>query len=328
MMDVVALGESLIDFTPAGQNELGMERFSCNPGGAPANVLAMNAKLGGKTAFIGKVGEDRFGHFLADTMQNVGIDLSGLVYTKEAHTTLAFVHLNASGDRSFSFFRNPGADILLRAEEIPQTLLSQCRVFHFGSVSLTDEPVRSATIAAAQEAKKQGAIISYDPNYRPALWQQESEAVEIMRSMCPLADLIKVSDEEMTLITGETSAAKGAQALLAFGASLVIITGGEKGCYFATPACSGFVPAYQVPVADTTGSGDAFVGALLYRLQNVPKAQLKALDEETLTEHIRFASAAGGLTATVRGAIPAMPTEAEILRCMEQTPVRTERLIL
>lgn len=213
MFDIVALGESLIDFTPSGENSQGMALFARNPGGAPANVLAMAAKLGGKTAFIGKVGDDAFGAFLKKTMEDAGVDVRGLRMTREYPTTLAFVQLTPEGDRSFTFYRKPGADVMLAPAEVDRALLRDCRIFHFGSVSLTDEPCRTATLEAAREAKAAGAMISYDPNYRPFLWDSAERAREALLAALPLADIVKVSEEEMELLTGEVQLAAGADAL-------------------------------------------------------------------------------------------------------------------
>ena len=319
MFDLVALGETLIDFTPSGTNEQGMTLFARNPGGAPANVLAMNAILGGKTAFIGMVGQDAFGDFLESTMQKAGIDVSGLVRSKDAPTTLAFVQLDEKGDRSFSFYRKPGADVCLAPEDVDVDLLTGCRVFHFGAVSLTDEPARSATLFAAKEAKKAGALISFDPNYRPPLWESEGAARQAMTEALPLADILKVSDEEAALLTGTTAIEQAGRALLDAGAALVLITGGEKGAFFMTDNVMGAAPAFAVNAVDTTGSGDAFVGALLYRLRGLDREAIGALSREELTDAVTFASAAGGLTAEKKGAIPAMPGGAAIEECIKNT---------
>lgn len=224
MFDIVALGESLIDFTPSGENSQGMALFARNPGGAPANVLAMAAKLGGKTAFIGKVGDDAFGAFLKKTMEDAGVDVRGLRMTREYPTTLAFVQLTPEGDRSFTFYRKPGADVMLAPAEVDRALLRDCRIFHFGSVSLTDEPCRTATLEAAREAKAAGAMISYDPNYRPFLWDSAERAREALLAALPLADIVKVSEEEMELLTGEVQLEAGADALASRGAALVLVT--------------------------------------------------------------------------------------------------------
>ncbi len=312
MYDIVALGECLIDFAPMGKNDQGMPMFAQNPGGAPANVLAMYKKLGGSAAFIGKVGQDDFGDFLADTLRSAGIDCTGLLRDDEIPTTLAFVQLDAAGDRSFTFYRKPGADIRLTEDELPDTLLAGCRTFHFGSVSLTDEPCRSATLSAATRAKAAGATISYDPNYRPFLWPDEAKAKAEMLAALPLANLVKVSEEEMVLLTSETDLAKGAAILAAQGASLVVITRGALGCYYHTASCCGAVPTFAIDAVDTTGSGDAFWGNLLYELAEIPLAALAALPQETLHAIMARSNTAGTLTATKKGAIPAMPSKSEI----------------
>lgn len=316
MFDVVALGESLIDFTPCGINEMGMQLFARNPGGAPANVLAMYAKLGGKTAFIGKVGADDFGVFLKTAIQTAGIDVSGLLQTQEAPTTLAFVQLNERGDRSFTFYRKPGADICLKADEVKEELLQNCRVFHFGSVSLTDEPCRTATLSAAKKAKASGAVISYDPNYRPLLWSSEKVATSRMLEVLPLADILKVSEEEMVLLTGETARDKGAIKLAQYGAVLVIVTLGSEGAFYYAPCGCGKLQTYDVKTVDTTGAGDAFWGALLYCLAGKNKEDLGSISKEELEKAVDFANAAGSLTTTTKGAIPAMPTLSQINNCM------------
>ena len=320
MFDVVALGESLIDFTPSGVNELGMQLFACNPGGAPANVLAMNAKLGGKTAFIGKVGDDSFGRFLKSTMEEAGIQVSGLRLSPTANTTLAFVQLDDQGDRSFSFYRKPGADICLSREEVDQNLLKNCKIFHFGSVSLTDEPSRGATLFGAEQAKAAGAVISYDPNYRPLLWETPELAQTMMLKALPLADIVKVSEEEMELLTGETDLTTGAKKLARHGAALVLVTLGPKGAFYYTGQASGRVPAYDVATIDTTGAGDAFLGALLFRIGGRPLEELRRLSCNEWQEIIAFSNAAGSLTTAQKGGIPAMPNREQMDACMREVP--------
>ncbi len=313
MYDVISLGELLIDFTPNGTNELGMKLFSQNPGGAPANVLAMFTKLGGKTAFIGKVGKDEFGQFLTRTISNAGIDTTNLVYSTDIPTTIAFVHLDETGNRSFSFYRKPGADITLEEKEVDEVLLRNCGIFHFGSVSLTDEPSREATKRSAQKAKAAGALISFDPNYRPLLWQDEEAAIEQIKDVLPLVDILKVSDDELPLLTGETDLDKGADLLLSYGASLVTVTLGAKGSFCKNAVASQQRPAYDVPVVDTTGAGDAFCGAMLYFIRDKSKAQLRAMQAIELGDMLTLANVAGSLTVTKKGAIPAMPTKNEIM---------------
>lgn len=315
MYDVVALGESLIDFTPSGKNDLGMSLFACNPGGAPANVLAMNTKLGGKTAFIGKVGKDDFGQFLKSSMVQAGIDVSALVMTGEVNTTLAFVQLNEKGDRSFSFYRKPGADICLRTDEVNRTLLQNCKIFHFGSVSLTDEPCRSTTLEAAKIAKASGAIISFDPNYRPLLWDDENRAKTEILNALPLADLVKISEEEMTLLTSETDLKAGAKKLARYGAALVMVTLGPKGAFYDTENVCGTVPTYDVETVDTTGAGDAFWGTLLHCIRGKTLAELRALPNTEWKRITALSNAAGSLTTIKKGAIPAMPTLQQVEEC-------------
>ena len=201
MFDVVALGESLIDFTPNGTNAQGIELFARNPGGAPANVLAMNARLGGKTAFIGKVGKDGFGDFLRQTLVESSIDVSGLVIDEKIPTTLAFVQLDSKGDRSFTFYRNPGADVMLTSAEVNRNLIDDAAIFHFGSVSLTADPSRTATLEAARYARQQGKLVSFDPNYRPLLWEHPADAVVQMQEGVKLADLLKKCSLSQTKAT-------------------------------------------------------------------------------------------------------------------------------
>lgn len=310
--DVAALGELLIDFTPAGVSEQGTALLERNAGGAPANVLAMLARLGKKTAFIGKVGRDSFGLFLKKTLEDSGIDVSGLVVSDTEPTTLAFVTLDDQGERSFDFYRSGSADVMLRAEEVPVQLLEGCRIFHFGSVSMTDEPARAATLYAARQAKTMGKLVSYDPNFRPALWKNREEAVEAMRSGLAFADIVKVSDEEVELLTGQTDFAAGAQALVDGGAKLALVTAGERGCWYAAACGAGYVPSIRVDAVDTTGAGDTFLGALLSGVLDCG-CPVEDIVEDKLREIIRFANVAGALCTAGRGAIAAMPSREQVL---------------
>ena len=321
MFDVVALGESLIDFTPNGTNAQGIELFARNPGGAPANVLAMNARLGGKTAFIGKIGKDGFGDFLRQTLVESGIDVSGLVVDEKIPTTLAFVQLDSKGDRSFSFYRNPGADVLLTSAEVSRALIDNAAIFHFGSVSLTADPSRTATLEAAQYARQKGKLVSFDPNYRPLLWEHPADAVEQMQKGVTLADLLKVSEEEMQLITNESDLAHGSKALLEMGPSLVLVSLGAKGAYYRNAVGAGYIPTYDVPTVDTTGAGDAFMGAVHYQLKGKSADELCIIPASELEAIIRFGNAAGSLTTTKGGAIPAMPSMEKIQNCLASTPL-------
>lgn len=311
MGDLVALGELLIDFTPAGRSASGNLLLEANPGGAPANVLAALTRLGGGGAFIGKVGDDHFGHFLAEVLRAHNIDTSGLRFSTDAQTTLAFVHLDENGDRSFSFYRRPGADTRLRVEDLDLGLIDGARVFHFGSLSLTHEPARSATLAAAAYARERGRVVSYDPNWRPPLWESESAAKEGMRLGLRYADLVKLSDDELALLTGETDLERGSARLAEQGIGLVIVTLGPKGCYYRFSRGEGYLPAFEVTAVDTTGAGDAFLGGLLYQCCRRERT-LTELDSSELDSILTFANAVGALCVTKRGAIPAMPSMDEV----------------
>ena len=311
MFDVTALGEVLIDFTPCGVSEAGMALFEQNPGGAPANVLAAVSNLGQKPAFIGKVGDDMHGALLKDTLDRIGVDTSGMVVDPNYFTTLAFVSLK-NGERSFSFARKPGADTQLTSEEINLDVVRNTKIFHCGSLSLTDEPARSATFFAVKEAKAAGAVISYDPNYRALLWKSEEEAVKYMRSMIPYADIMKISDEETVLLSGKSDPKEAAEVLLDQGVDCVIVTLGKDGALLKTKQVEVQVKGKDRKPVDTTGAGDSFWGGILSRLalNNVKPADLTAAQAE---EYLKFANAVAGLCVEKRGAIPAMPTLEQVM---------------
>ena len=319
--ELTALGELLIDFTPAGKSPKGMDLYERNPGGAPANVLAAYTKLGGRTAFIGKVGDDAFGHFLADTVTGYGINTDNLLFDNDVPTTLAFVTLDDKGDRSFSFYRKPGADIMLRPDEVNKILLESTDIFHFGSVSMTDDPSYAATIQSAEHARKNGAITSFDPNYRPLLWKNESEAVLRMTEGLRCADIVKVSDEEMLLLTGTDDLIKGAESILDYGSAIVFISMGAKGSFCATKNHSVKLETYDVKTIDTTGAGDAFLGAILHRFHGKSLGYIKDISLEEMTDILDYANAAGSVTTTRTGAAVAVPTEAEIKECRRSVPL-------
>jgi fructokinase len=316
MYDVCALGELLIDFTPSGLNEEGMCLFARNPGGAPANVLVQLGRLGGKGAFIGKVGEDDFGRFLDRVLQENGVDTAGLIRSPEYNTTLAFVHLNPRGDRSFSFYRRQGADLMLGFEEVNRSLIDNSRIFHFGAVSITGEPCRTTVRRAAEYARERGKILSCDPNYRPLLWKDEAEAFREISALIPFADILKVSEEELALLAGGRDLEKGAALLAAKGPAVVLVTLGPEGAFYyrgGSEPLRGTLPAYSaVKTIDTTGAGDSFFGAFLYRLREKSKADLRVMAKAELEEAVDFANAAGSLTTAKKGAIPAMPGTGEI----------------
>jgi len=313
-MDVIALGELLIDFTPHGHSEQGQPLFERNPGGAPANVLAALAKLGRETAFIGTVGNDAFGRYLADTLADAGINVDQLQYTDDAQTTLAFVHLDESGDRSFTFYRKPGADQLLDAKAIDLDLVGGAKLFHFGSISMTHEPSRTATLAAAAAARSQGVPVSFDPNLRMSLWEDAEQAKAAILEGMAFADVAKVSEEELVFLTG-TSELNGGSALLMekYGIKLLLVTLGPEGSFCRAVDADGSIltarhAGFRVEAVDTTGAGDAFLGGVLHRLLDEMHPANPVWTEEKLTRLLAFANAMGALTATGKGAIPSLPT--------------------
>jgi fructokinase len=307
MFDVVALGELLIDFTPAGNTKEGLPLFEQNPGGAPANVLVALSKLGRKCAFLGMVGNDQFGTFLRDTLVGHNLDVTGLRFSATVGTTLAFVHLLANGERSFSFYRNPGADMMLRPEDLDYDLIKNAKVFHFGSISMTDEPSRNATLAAVKFAKEKGLLVSFDPNYRPLLWKSQSAAQDAIRSGMAFADLLKISQEELELITGCADVAEGAALLREQGIGVVLVTLGAAGCFYCYPGGTGHLDTYQLKTVDTTGAGDAFLGGILYWVSKLSKQEMLTLSVPEFERIVDFANATGALTTTKKGAIPALP---------------------
>ena len=319
MYDIVALGECLIDFTPHGCSDSGIPLFQQNPGGAPANVLAEAAKLGCSTAFIGKVGDDSFGNFLERILMDAGIDCSSMIKDPSFPTSLAFVSLDENGDRSFSFYRHGSADVMLSKEDVDARLLGDTRIFHFGSVSMTDEPSRSATIDAARIADEAGALISYDPNYRPLLWNSQEEAISVINSVLPYCDIVKVSYEELQLMTGLDDLDAGAEAISAKGPECVVVTLGPDGAFIRTGKYSASYRTYDVKTIDTTGAGDSFYGAFLYKILQLccrSGRALSTLSADEIDSAMMFANAAGSLATMKHGAIPSLPGIDEINRCI------------
>ena len=310
MTDITAVGEILIDLTQSGVNELGIPVFAANPGGAPANLAVAAARLGASSAFIGKVGTDSFGTFLRSTLVENHVDVSGMVTDLKNRTTLAVVAVDKTGERTFSFYRDPSADVNLCSEEISVEQLKNTRFLHFGSVSLTTDPARSATLYAARTAKQFGAIISYDPNYRASLWSDEATAIQRMLEPLPLVDVLKVSDEELPLLTGTEDLDKGSQVLADKGIALVLVTLGANGAYYRFGSHTGHIPGVKVKVGDTNGAGDTFFGATLAQLAKFEKlADITVPELETI---ITIANKAAALTTSRHGAIPAMPTYDEV----------------
>lgn len=314
--DVVALGELLIDFTSAeGSGEAPV--FTANPGGAPCNVLAMLAKLGRSTAFVGKVGEDPFGRFLKGAIERAGIYSGGLLLDGDpaAHTTLAFVQNAPDGDRAFSFYRDPGADELLTPEELPESALRSAGIFHFGSLSLTREPSRAATRRAVALAAEGGAVVSFDPNLRPSLWKSLDAAREEMLWGCSVCQVLKVAEEELSFLTTEEDLEAGAAKLRRDFPSirLLLVTKGKEGSTAFWREHQVSRPGFPVEAIDTTGAGDTFCGCCLH---HILEWGLENLDEERLGEMLSFANAAAGLVTTRKGALRSMPEEAEVRRLL------------
>ncbi len=310
--DVIALGELLIDFTENGLSGQGNPLFEANPGGAPCNVLAMLRKLGRRSMFVGKVGQDMFGDMLAETIQEAGICTGGLVRDPEVRTTLAFVKKLPNGDRDFSFYRNPGADMMLTEEEVPEAPLAHCRIFHFGTLSMTHEGVRRATCKAVSLAKNGGALVSFDPNLRPPLWADLAQAREQIAWGLGRCDILKIADNELEFMTGETDFDKGAAVLREKypNIRLLNVTAGPEGSYSYYEDKRVFVPACKLGgVIETTGAGDTFCACVL---NFVLDHGLDGLSEGDLRDMLRFANAAAYLVTTKKGAIRSMPERAQV----------------
>ena len=316
MIDVTALGELLIDFTMVSADGEGYPTMAAHPGGAPANFLAALAKYGKKTALLGKVGTDKFGRLLKGTLEGAGIETRGLVAADDVFTTLAFVTLDASGDREFSFSRKPGADTCIRFEELDLSLIDEARAFHFGTLSLTDEPARSTTQQAVAYAKAHGKLITYDPNLRKPLWKSLDEAKEQMLWGLRQADVVKISDEEVEFLFGLNPQEGAEHILKEFGVKLVFVTCGPDGCFFKNARASGQVPGMSgIRVVDTTGAGDIFGGSAVYRLLETGKVP-ETLEEAELREIVSFACTAAGLSTTKHGGIQSVPELGEVLEAM------------
>ena len=312
MYDVIALGELLIDFAPQAVQEDGYPVLAAHPGGAPGNFLAALARYGASAAMIGKVGEDQFGRLLIATLRDAGIGTEGILRDPDVFTTLAFVALDKNGNRDFSFARKPGADTCLRPEEVDGDMLAGARVFHFGTLSLTDEPAASATRKAVALARSRGLLISLDPNLRKPLWKREEDARDAMEWSLRQADIVKISDEEIRWLWG-LSPEEGARKLLReYGVSLVYATLGPEGCHAATRNAAVTVPSPKgIQVADTTGAGDIFGGSAMSRFLKTGKAPAD-LTEAELREIVRFACTAASLSTRKHGGISSIPSPEEV----------------
>ena len=316
MIEVVALGELLIDFTCQSTDAGGYPTMAAHPGGAPANFLAALAKFGTKAALLGKVGNDAFGRLLEGTLRSAGIDTTGLLLSDDVFTTLAFVTLDEQGDREFSFARKPGADTCITFEELNTGLIDEAKVFHFGTLSLTDEPARTATQKALAYAKSKGKLITYDPNLRKPLWKDLEEAKAQLLWGLQQADVVKISDEEVEFLFGLGVQEGAAHILENFPVKLVFVTCGADGCWFQNANAQGHVPSLTgIQVKDTTGAGDIFGGSAVWKLLQQDKSP-ECLTEEELRDVVRFACTAAGLSTTQPGGISSVPDYEEVLKRM------------
>jgi fructokinase len=312
-MDIICVGELLIDFLPmqSGVSFEEVREFRRVPGGAPANVAVGAAKLGLKAAFAGRVGDDRFGKYLASVLKKNRVDISQLQYDKNARTTLAFISLPTPNTREFQFYRNPGADMNLDWRDFDNSFIQEAGILHFGSITLIEEPGRTSTYEAVGTARDAGAVISYDPNWRPTLWPSEKRAKEIITAAVPLSHVIKVSHEELELISGTSDLEKGSNIILDMGPKICLVTLGDKGCFYAAGDFSGHIPSFKVNTVDATGCGDSFVSGVLYGINDKGLEEISQ-KEDSLQEILKYASAAAALTATQKGVIPSLPLKDEV----------------
>ncbi|MEY8337581.1 carbohydrate kinase [Lachnospiraceae bacterium 62-35] len=317
MYDIAAFGEILIDFTYQGVNDKGQKLFAQNPGGAPANVLVAAQRLGAHTAFMGKAGEDMHGRFLKHILEQEKIDTRGFILDDGYFTTLAFVELNEAGERNFSFARKPGADTQMKKEEVNMDVAGNSRIFHIGSLSLTDEPSKSTTFYMVEKAKEKGALISYDPNYRASLWKDEETAKREMRSMVPYVDIMKISDEETELLTGRKSPEEAAKALCSQGVGLAVVTLGKEGAYVCSREGGRIAGGFSSKVVDTNGAGDSFWGGFLYQVSRCGKGP-DDISLEEAAEFARFGNAVASLCVEGSGAIPAMPSMERVMERLKE----------
>ena len=317
MIDIVAMGELLIDFTCVSTDADGYPTMVAHPGGAPANFLAALCKFGAKGAFLGKVGTDAFGEMLANTLRQTGIETKGLLTADDVFTTLAFVTLDETGNRKFSFSRKPGADTSVHFEELDLSLIDEAKIFHFGSLSLTDEPARSATQKAVAYAKYKEKLVTYDPNLRKPLWKDIGVAKEQLIWGLTQADVVKISDEEVEFLFGLNAQEGAAHILYTYpNVKLVFVTCGAEGCFFRNALAQGHVPSLTgVQVVDTTGAGDIFGGSAVYQLLQIGKAP-ETLTEQELRKVVSFACTSAGLSTTKPGGISSVPSYEEVLRRM------------
>lgn len=316
MSKVIAIGEALIDFIPTvkGQELKNVESFIRVPGGAPLNVVSAVCKLGGDGIMLTKLGQDAFGDIIIDTVKPLGVDISRILRTSKANTALAFVSLKENGERDFSFYRNPSADMLLAEEEIVEDDFKPGDILHFCSVSLIDAPIKNAHRKAIEFAKNNNCIVSFDPNIRLPLWESPEKCREAILEFLPLANIVKVSDEELEFITGIKDEKEAINSLFVGSVNVVIYTKGVNGAEFITSNNKYFAPSYKVEVEDTTGAGDSFIGAILYKIssQNITLDDLVSLDKNIVENILDFANRTAAITVSRKGAIGALPTFEEV----------------
>ena len=305
--DIVSLGELLVDFTPVGVSENNNPVFERNPGGGPANMACAAAKLGAKTAFIGKVGNDIFGRALRDILNRNGVNTDGLLLSDFYKTTLAFVQLDSSGDRSFSFYRKNGADTMLNFDEVPISILDHCKYFFCSSVMMAEGDSRKTSFQMMKEAHKRNIPVVFDPNLRLNLWESAELAQKYILEALPLADIVKVSEEELFFLSGESDIQKASEKLNSdYNFKALLVTLGPKGCYIKTGKVDFYEPVIQLKVVDTTAAGDSFCGGLLYKLIQIGK-DISLCSRDEMINIVRFANTVGALTTTRKGAISALP---------------------
>ena len=320
-MDVLCLGELLVDMFPGeiGRRLVEVSSFCPKPGGAPANVAVALARLGRKSGFVGKVGDDAFGHHLATILAQEGVDIRGLRYDDFARTTMAFIASPDTNTAEYLFYRNPGADTRLQVEELDLSLLQSAKVLHFGSLSLVEEPIRSAAMEAMTIVRKAGGMVSLDVNYRPSLWPSEKSAYSAVMEILSKVDLLKVNEVELLLLTGEDDPERGSELLMELGPAICVLTSGAAGSYFRISGGYDYVQAFNVQTVDATGCGDAFLAGLLSRLL-IYEDWHYGLSPDDIRRHLLYANAVGALTSTKQGAIPALPTAAAVIDFLERQP--------
>jgi fructokinase len=318
-MDLICLGIILVDMFPVevGKPLVEVSSFTPKPGGAPANVAVAARRMGSGSAFIGKVGQDIFGNWLKQVLDHEDVDTSGMVFDNEARTSLVFIGMPDEHHAEFVFYRNPGADMRLTEQDLNITLLRETKALHIDSLSLTNTTYKKATLKAIDIVRKSGGLISYDVNYRPTMWDTPEQAITTAKEIIPLCDILKLNDDELELITGQPDPKIGGEIILTMGGKLCLVTLGEKGSHYITPYHHGFIPAFKVNTIDSVGCGDAFLGAMLHKLLQFDSLET-GLQKENITKVLKFAAAAGALTATKRGALPAIPYRDEVDRFLEK----------